>query len=452
MALEASLLHDEGEGVIGLLTEAAQLAPDDPHVAYWYASSLADAGHGTAAREVLEPRRDEIAKAFPGMVDKLAARIDRRIQLEVLPHGLIQRIDAFNEAKADGFPLNSRERWMMAVFRVVDQNDKAIDASAFSISDPGYQGTTESFDDGYFLFAYKDQGNNSGQACRLKIAQPGLKSKEFQFSSVPRDVIDVHRFVVHRYNEGDKVPFLARIVSSDGEPLVDANINLRPVQNRGGNSDSLSTKSGADGRGKLLNYPMQYSYQVSAEDYKDESGQVTLEAANPDEVTVTLYPLVKATVRVTWASTAANLNGELDAGETVLETAAPNQNAQVLQWLRLVQVKDQLSLHVQSQFFGRPDQAATWVRIVEADQNADIAPLLVYKNLELYDIDGLKDELPPPVNQQPGMARGQQPVVLQAERGKVYVGKVSQMDRRTGQPMQLAFKAIVEEMQVASDE
>lgn len=81
-ALEARLMNNSGNEALGLLAEAARLDPDDPRIAYWYARSLVDAGFGKAAGEVLESRREEIAKTYPGMSDQLAAQIKGRLELE----------------------------------------------------------------------------------------------------------------------------------------------------------------------------------------------------------------------------------------------------------------------------------------------------------------------------------------------------------------------------------
>src|SRR5712675_1170375 len=72
-ALSMRLMNGTGNEVVGLLAEAKRLAPDDPSVAYWCASTLVDAGYGKAANEVFTPRREAIAKAYPGLADQLAA-------------------------------------------------------------------------------------------------------------------------------------------------------------------------------------------------------------------------------------------------------------------------------------------------------------------------------------------------------------------------------------------
>ena len=89
-------MNGTGNEVVGLLAEAKRLAPDDPSVAYWCASTLVDAGYGKAANEVFAPRRDAIAKAYPGMAEQLAARIKRRADMERMPMELVKRIDELN--------------------------------------------------------------------------------------------------------------------------------------------------------------------------------------------------------------------------------------------------------------------------------------------------------------------------------------------------------------------
>ena len=57
-----------------------------------------DAGYGNAANEVFAPKREAIAKAYPGMADQLVARIKRRAEMEKMPLELVKRIDELNAA------------------------------------------------------------------------------------------------------------------------------------------------------------------------------------------------------------------------------------------------------------------------------------------------------------------------------------------------------------------
>ena len=63
-------------------------------------------------------------------------------------------------------------------------------------------------------------------------------------------------------------------------------------------------------------------------------------------------------------------------------------------------------------------------------------------------IGEFKDKIAAPKSINPVGAPGNYPgsVSVPAEKGKVYVGKLMQRDMRTGQPVELSFKAIVAEI------
>jgi hypothetical protein len=471
IALEAKLTNDAGKEVIGLLAEAARLAPDDPHIAYWYASSLADAGFGQAASNVLDERRDAIAKAYPGMTDQLAARIKRRVEMEKMPPQLVERIDQLNAAAAHQ-PVDAEMRQLAAVFRLVDQDERPIERSAFQIQCNGQDEKLESFDDGYFLFTFNQSRHNSEEPCHVEVVQPGLESKTFEFSGASNRVQDAGKLAVRRYDENAKKPFRARLVGSDGQPVSGAQVTLQAVSARGGSSShALSTESGADGRVEILTYPMKYVYRVQAEGFNHDSGNIELKAddGDADERQIQLHRAIQATIRVAWMTTALQGGGKA-SGEATLQVdggpPAPNRYGQdATPWIRPVQVKDRLTLQFavspfgyQVPFgpFGPFGGFEPWLRVVESeaganDEDTKRVALAKFTALDLNKIDELKDEFSPPRNtggNQPGHPSA--PMVLPCELGKVYVGKLTHRDMRTGQPVQLAFKAVVEELSTDS--
>ncbi|TWT77692.1 hypothetical protein Pla123a_14880 [Posidoniimonas polymericola] len=72
-ALEAKL--QAAGSALGLLTEAYQISPDDPRVAYWYASELIASGHGGTANEVMKRHGKSIARAYPAFSQDLDERL-----------------------------------------------------------------------------------------------------------------------------------------------------------------------------------------------------------------------------------------------------------------------------------------------------------------------------------------------------------------------------------------
>jgi len=180
-ALQARMTKDGSTEVIGLLAEAARLAPEDPHIAYWYATSLADAGYGQAASDILTKQRDSIAKAYPGMIDLLAARIKRRVEMEKMPPALIERFDALNSEMAKQ-SATADQRQMAVLFRLVDQDEIPIEKTDFQIQCNGHDENLEPYDDGFFVYMYKQHRGNNDQPCHLEIMRPGLEAKSFDFS------------------------------------------------------------------------------------------------------------------------------------------------------------------------------------------------------------------------------------------------------------------------------
>lgn len=462
-ALEARLMNDAGKEVIGLLAEAARLAPDDPHIAYWYASSLADAGFGQAASDVLEKQRDAISKTYPGMTDQLAKRIKRRVEMEKMPPALVERLDKLNAA-AKQQPEGAEMRQMFAVFRIVDQDQRPIERSAFQVQCNGQDENLESFDDGYFVFKFNQNRHQNEEPCHVEVVRPGLESKTFDFSGSSNRVSDAGEFVVHRYDENAKTPFRVWIVDPKHQPIVGAQVTLQATSARGGTTnETLSSESNAEGRAEILAFPMRYSYSIQAEGFNHSGGTIELKPSAPEaeERQQMLHRAIQATIRLAWESTAMQGGGKTSGESTLQVDGGPPRPYQYGQdttpWIRPVQTNDRLTLQfIDSPFgyagpFGAPE---AWLRVVGAGagegegEGQDIeAALEKFASLDLAKIDELKDKLPTPrttSGDQPGNPRA--PKVVTAELGKTYVGRLQNRDMRTGQPVQLAFKVFVEEM------
>jgi hypothetical protein len=154
-------------------------------------------------------------------------------------------------------------------------------------------------------------------------------------------------------------------------------------------------------------------------------------------------------------------------------------------WIRPIQQKDRLTLQFTGNHFGHggPFAAAEpWVRVVppengekppeteEGEAKPDDAKpdeskpgdatetereparLEEFNRLELGEIDKLKAKLPQPRILGGGQQVGPRPpMVLAAEAGKIFVGRLQNHDNRTGQPVQLAFKVFVEEMSTGEE-
>ena len=108
-----------------------------------------------------------------------------------------------------------------------------------------------------------------------------------------------------------------------------------------------------------------------------------------------------------------------------------------------------------SQPFGGPPQfgSTSWVRIIESEDGTKESDLKRkglerFNSLDLKKVSEFKDKIEAPKSLNPVGAPTSYPgsVSVRAEMGKVYVGKLMQRDMRTGQPVELSFKAIVDEM------
>ena len=470
-ALESKLMNNSGREVLAILAEAARLDPKNPKIAYWYASTLAEAGFGKAANEVFAPRRDDIANAYPGMADLLAARIEERLELEKMPAEVVERIDRLT-ATAGRNAGTPEWELLAAVLRLVDQNQRAIERSAFRIHINGQEEKLESFHDGYYLFSYKQNRQNQDPVCRLEINQPGLEPTTFEFTGDWPRVRNVGELVVERYDENSKRLYRAHVVGPNGQPVAEATLTLTPVFSNGStSSNTISGDTDADGRVELLAFPMKYSYMVRADGFNSKNGTVELSAGSADsrdwhEQQVKLDHAIRATIRVAWLSTAFP-GGGTTSDETTLQVSgdstSPNRYPQNnLQWLRASQTRNRLTLQFVNMPYGYqgPNAPDVWVRVVDTDASqdgdADMAEqddanaadaAAKFKALDLEKIASLKEELeaPPELGQpaRPGYAG---PMIVRAAAGNIYVGRLSNRDTRTGQPVQIDFKVFVEKL------
>jgi hypothetical protein len=455
-ALEAKLTHNAGKEVVGMLAEAKRLAPDDPSIAYWYASCLADAGHGRAAKEMLESHRDAIAKVYPGMIDRLAARIKNRIEMEKLPPELVQRIDALSAA-ANVQSTTGERRQYYAMFRLSDQDKHPVDQSSFRLDTNSQEQNIERFDDGYFVVTMTRYRGTQDQPCRIEILEPGLEAKTFQFTPSSTRVADAGEFSVRRYDDSAKKALRIRVVGSDGEAVPGAQINLQAMSARGGvAAESLAATTGIDGRTELALFPAKYMMRVQATGfvYYNTNVELTPFTGKLEERQITIDRIIQATIRVAWQSTTPQ--GGKTSGVAKLRTnnagqMAERYSADTPMWIRTNQMKDRLMLQFIEMYGGsRQMNSPSWMRVISADAPAKDdrknAGMEKFDSIDLDKIDELKEKgaAPEASPNQPGTYPGA--IIVPAERGKVYVGKMQQRDMRNGQMVEMSFKAVVEEM------
>ena len=131
---------------------------------------------------------------------------------------------------------------MFAMFRLVDQNKRPVDQSAFRVESRGEEENLESFDDGYFVLTFGRNRYNRDEPCRLEVVQAGLESKSFQFSPASNRLADAGEFVVSRLDEKSKRPYRVQVVDAVRKPIAGAKIVLQTTtQQRSGVNEAAST-------------------------------------------------------------------------------------------------------------------------------------------------------------------------------------------------------------------
>jgi hypothetical protein len=455
-ALEARLLSGSGTEAVSRIAEAARMAPDDSRIAYWHASMLAEAGYGKAASEVFEAHREGIAKAYPGMADRLASRIRDRVEIEKLPEELVERIDNFNASSASNVVQDDMQP-VAGVFRLVDQSDSPLDRSMFQVQCNGSnEQRIEAFEDGYYFFTAK-QNRRANEVCKVVVNQVGLRPSEFELA-VSADRVPVSKgFVVQRYDDSAKQTYRALVVDKAGKPVAGAKLTLQAVSDRPTRYPGEQPSAVADAQGKIeiQAFPMRYNVMVSADGYKPEGQMIELkEGVAQEDQRFELYRMINASIHVAWTYTGGLPTPTVTAGEAVLEikggqlVAAPyDQNGPV--WVRPMQVKDRLVLQFNPFQYGVPGPGMAFsLWSAEAGDGSDGGKAKEkFESLELCKFDDWKKDLKPVDFGRNSPAHRTQ-VQIPAEEGKVYVGKVPHRDMRTGQPVEAMFKLYVE---VASD-
>lgn len=472
--LEAHALAEGDEFDLGLFAEAYRLAPDNPRVAYWYARCLVEAGNGQGAADVYEPRSEAIAAAFPGAADQLASQIKDRIALEKLPRPLVKRLDEIARAARQANAIRSKTAAYAAYFRLVDQNKKPIEKSAFRVHCNGEDGHLDSFADGYHLYTFVRRHDYGDSPCRIEVSRPGLVNEVFEFQGSSRGAQDVGLLEVKRLTDGDRKTVVVRVVDQEGKPLPEARVNITANQSDGRDRIQPATTN-ADGVAKLSLFPNSYHYQVSLKDYNGvgEPLVVPIEDGPEQTIDVKLYRAIRASIRVVWQARLGNHPGMPQAGDEAVTTgeftqeAGENNHPGVFrggpfgpQHVRLVQTGDSMQVQfVDHMGFPQTAPGSTWVgRLESTEAIAEVLPEKKDKAFdikvatELFDVLGLS-ELDAIAQEfkikrtNLGMMHGRGgPTSLPVEAGDIFVGKVHSRDPQNGRPAFVEFKILATEL------
>jgi hypothetical protein len=460
-ALEIRLGGGGPKEAVGLLAEAARLSPDDPQIAFWYASTLVDAGSGRAASRTFEEHREAIEAAFPDRVAKLAERIKFRMMVEMLPPDLLARIDGLNEAAAVQ-PLNATVRPMAVVFRVLDQYKDPVEQAAVEIGASANDERLEQFADGYYLFTFVRNRGDSDAPCRLAINFYGLQRADYEFRAGAERVAVAGEYVVHRYVEVDKRPLRVSAADHSGAHLAGVLVELRPSSRvpEGANL-KLTATTDDDGKAEFVVFPGNYGYSASKVGFNGDAGNVEVNADESQDSAqqLVLYRSIPGKFRVAWRTTPIYPGAEPSSGDVTIDAGGSgplgNPGFQGLSsWLRPVQNQEELTLQVTIMQYGPPiglGRGAPWIKKYEVDDSASPDERVglakdAFEAVDLKNVDDLGNDYEKVEGSNIGMPYNNSTFRLPVKLGAVYVGSITGRDARTGQPCQLDFKVLVEQV------
>jgi hypothetical protein len=340
---------------------------------------------------------------------------------------------------------------MAAVFRVLDQFNDPIDQSAVQVQGIGGQDQLEQYSDGYFFFSTLTGNNNRQQQGQVVVSQFGLKQLQQQIRVSADEAAMGREIVVERFDLKDKQPVRISVVDHDKQPLEGVGIQVRTMNN--GNV-VLEVRTDAEGEAAFDAFPGDYGFVVQHEGFNPANGQLQIAADNAGgaEKQVVLHRAVGGTVRLEWRTKSWQPGAEATTGTTTISAAALNSGyygGNVASAFRLGQVDDKLVLQVIQMHYGpMPAGVGTPIKRlalggdVPADERLSRAAER-FEQLELADYDQLGDEFKA-AELITGPNVGGNQMRIHVRPGDVIVGRTGAHDPRSGQPMEVTFKAIVE--------
>jgi hypothetical protein len=461
-ALEAKILNDADKEVVGLLAEAARLSPEDPQIAFWYATSLVDAGYGQAAQEALEKNLAAVRMAYPGAADRLAARIKRRVEIDKLPPDLVERLDELTTGAGAGRTNDGNREQVpyYSVFRVIDQHGTPLSMTQNSIQGGGNNERLEAFPDGYYLFSYLNYPGNTLQPSRLIINQPGVRQQDSELPVSASVYSTPHEVKVHRFGEGDKRQVKVRVIGHDGKPIPAAEVTLQPMTMQGGYSENIITaQCNAEGIAAASAFPGQYQLRATAQNYLDAGRVVQVKVDEGDKTTheLMLHSLINADISVGWLWTPIQ-GGESASGDVTVPWSGSANTMQdgrlPFYMLRFDQIRNDLFLLFNGRpMDGRGGHQSSGVELrwlpLEGNQDANAETDSMKKAFDAVSLDAL-DKWEPKLKPVPVMP-GRPAVRAAIKLGKIYIGKFNANDPQTGQMGELTFKVLVESNDSSAD-
>ncbi|WP_428306123.1 carboxypeptidase-like regulatory domain-containing protein [Lacipirellula sp.] len=450
-ALESRILNGASKEVVGILAEASRLSPEDPQIAFWYATSLLDAGYGKAAHEALQSNLAAIRKAYPGAADQLASRVEQRLAIEKLPGDLVQRLDhlaAHGRQRESGGSRDQRACY--AVFRVVDQRGAPVQVTRQAIQASGNDEQLEPFSGGYYLFSFFQYSNNHHEPCLLNIRDIGVRQETLQLRIGESAYRLPQEIAVHRFDESDKRQLLVKAVGRDGKPLKGARVVLTPLSSNGNVSDQeLDFKANAKGEASVQAFPGSYQVRVERPGFVSVAENVQIRNEDDSQQQeFKLYPQIAAAADVEWRWLSM-VGGETLQGEVRAAFSTISGMQQQFPFpIRFEQEADSLFIHMMGpqmgSWNGRPHSRIPSIKemVVETDNDQPADREAQQKAFDALDLKKLSDSSAKfkEIEFNQGRTSTRAPIEI----GKIYVVTVTTINHQRGQPGELAFKVWVD--------
>ena len=456
-SLESIAMEEDDDNPVGLLAEAFRLAPEDPSVAMWYARALVQSGDGGAAHDVFQSRREQIAKVYPRMAERISGLIEERLELELLPTRLVEKIDRLRSHRNSEIGLEDESDTFAAYFQLVDQHQRPVDKSAFRIDTSGDKKNLESFHDGYHLYVFSRRRNYGSSPCRLQVSQPGLSAKNFEFTASRHGVADAGKFQVRRFEEKDRLKTSLQVLNIDNQPIKGVRLQLRPKSNVGSSTNVGTQVTNEQGVTSFLLYPGEYYSSATAEGFLPVRSNLSVKAGSTGKPTkIKMHRLVKAKVKVAWHSVAMSHpgarprnGGESSTGEIELSTMQGVHQRREPSWVNLQQKQDEMHLQIQQMNYGYASGMPLnlWIGVLKQDAANDAADAeKKFAEIDLEKLDSLDDEL---IDDKQTNLLSSNPLEysIQRREQRILVGRTLTRDPRTGQPQLTEFRALIEKIE-----
>ena len=194
-ALEARLLNNAGKEVLGLLAEAHAPRPRRPPRRLLVRPLASRRRPGQSGQRRLRAPPCRYRRNLP-RPRRQARRPHRQSHpaRETAPSA-VDRIDSIN-LTAPHQNADAETRRLYAFFRIVDQHDSPIPRTAFRIESSGNDEKLETYDDGYYLYAFDRDRHSSMSRAASKSSALAWRAARSKFAASANRAADAGEFQV----------------------------------------------------------------------------------------------------------------------------------------------------------------------------------------------------------------------------------------------------------------